>query len=200
MQSHLESNLPGKGSEKLRRQMIVESFEELRRLAKARIQPSLPLDELLWLDTLNSIKTEFFPELTSSISFYFIRRGPLACIWVEKAVIYIHEVLNDSDIPKDVISLIFKHELLHMVVRPRMVDGVQKIHPPEFFENEGLIAPERQQAWDWIWVNLGFCLKPNKKKEGIYVRPNWKERHLTISELILRFREKEGLIPCYKGW
>lgn len=193
--------------------MIVESFEELRRLAKARIQPSLPLNELLWLDTLKTVRTEFFPELTSSISFYFVRRGPLACIWVKKPVIYIHEVLNDADIPEEVISLILKHELLHTVVRPRLIDGVKKIHPPEFFEKERLIAPERQQAWDWIWINLEFCLKRHKKKEGIYVLSNWKDRHLSISDLsrkypkirpllmlILRVRKKEGLIPPYKGW
>lgn len=182
--------------------MIVEGFTEQRRLAKARVQPSLPLNETLWLHIFKRIRVEHFPELTSSVTYYFVRRGPLACIciWEGRAVIYIHEVLNDSDTPEEVVSFIFKHELLHMVIQPRTIDGIEKMHPPEFFEKEILIALERPQAWEWIWRNLGFCLKLDPKKEGIYVRSNWKERHLTIAELILRYRIKEGLTPPYNNW
>ncbi len=177
----------------------------MRRLAKARLQPSLPFNEL-WLPIFKTVRSicfpeDYFPNLQGFIPFYFVRRGPLACIcqWQEKPVIYVHEILNHTETPTEVISFIFKHELLHLVIQPRLINGAIKMHPPEFFEAEFLIAPERKNAWYWIWRYLGFYLKRIPKKEGVYVKSNWRKRHLTISELELRYM-KAGRIPPYRGW
>jgi len=77
-------------------------------------------------------------------------------------------------VPECVFSLICKHELLHTQVRPREVAGQKRFHPPEFWDSERRLAPERTEAWRWLWENVGECLVVRPKVEGVYVKRNWK--------------------------
>ena len=69
-----------------------------------------------------------------------------------------------------------KHELLHLIVKPRFIDGKEKSHPPEFWEREKLISPEKNDAWVWIWSNYLGCLKKRPRLEQIDVLPTWLKR------------------------
>ena len=175
--------------------MIVESFRKLRLLHEARIQPSLPTIPYV-SETFNEVKSTYFPNVTIPVRFFFVRRGPLACIAIQSfnSTIYLHEVINHINTPLNVMGFIFKHEILHIEITPRIIDGKEKQHPPEFWEQEKVIAPERRNAWEWIWLNLGDCLMVRPKLEGIDVRTNWKElwrnREVTADEL-RRWWEKE---------
>ena len=76
--------------------------------------------------------------------------------------------------PRRVIAFILCHELIHLLVPPRDVDGKRKSHPPEFWEAERKRSPDRGLAWGWVILVLGACLRSNRKKECTFVKRNWK--------------------------
>jgi hypothetical protein len=56
-----------------------------------------------------------------------------------------------------------------------VVTGERTIdHPPEFWEAEKAIAPERRLIWGWIREDLWDCLKERRDLERIDVRPRWR--------------------------
>jgi len=120
-----------------------------------------------------------FPELATVPIHVWIQRKqkPLACISIDddKHDIFLHSVLNHPDTPEQVIEYILIHELIHTRVPSREVNGIMKIHPPEFFEEEKRLVPERELYWAWIYIHLNGCIYPDKKHEGTIVKRNWKK-------------------------
>ncbi len=157
--------------------MIITNLRELKRLKAARERPILPYNDLLLSETFERIKNYYFNDISAFITYYFVMHGPLACISIgtSEATIYIHNLLNHPETPIEVMSLVFTHEILHVKVKPRIIDGHEKQHPPEFWEQEKIIAPEREKAWHWIWGNYLTCLIPRPRLERIDVLPEWKE-------------------------
>lgn len=156
---------------------FLRDMREQRRLARERLRPHLWFTSFSVPDVLDQVRKEHFPEISAEIPIYAINRGPLVCIAVDdsSSTIYVHQLLNHSDTPREVFSLICKHELLHLRITPRF-DGKRTIqHPPEFWKAEEAMAPERRIAWAWIWGNLGVCLKIRPVLERIDVRSNWKK-------------------------
>ncbi len=64
--------------------------------------------------------------------------------------------------------------MLHLVVPARDVSGKLKVHPPEFWEAEREMFPERGVAWAWMIAVLGSCLRVVKRQECTFVKPSWK--------------------------
>jgi len=93
--------------------------------------------------------------------------GKSACIWL-------HAVLNHPETPRSVIEFIICHELIHLLLPPRNVDGKRTTHPPEFWQVEGERIPNRAAAWRWILVVLGSCLRIDRQKECTFVSRKWK--------------------------
>jgi hypothetical protein len=159
--------------------MILTDLDEARRVRRARCQPLLTFSRWPLPDLLATIRGEHFPELATTPPVHFVRRGPLACICHvadQSPAVYMHEILNRADVPEIVFTLIGKHELLHTRIRPREINGEEVNHPPEFWEAERALAPERADAWDWLWRNLGVWLIVRKKEEGIFVENGWDRR------------------------
>ena len=156
---------------------LLSDYKEQQKLERARAQPHLWFTPFSVLDTLDRVRAEHFADLAATVHLYSVNRGPLACVVYEDSLvtIYFHQVLNHSDTPVEVGSLICKHELLHIRIPP-VIEGKKKIrHPPEFWEAEKAIAPERTLAWRWIWNNLASCLKKRPRLERIDVLPNWRD-------------------------
>jgi len=111
-----------------------------------------------------------------AVDFHFVKRGPLACICHDdvSATIYIHHILNSQDTPREVLDLVFKHELIHLEIPPAEIKGREVQHPPEFREREEAICTERELAWGWIYINLWQCLKVRPRLQRIDVAPCWK--------------------------
>lgn len=86
--------------------------------------------------------------------------------------IYLHAVLNCNDVPRYVFQFILTHELLHLIVPPKLVQGKLKNHSPEFFERERQLAPERDDAWRWIVKNLGKRLRVRPREECLEIQPD----------------------------
>lgn len=157
--------------------MFLRDLKEALIIAKERKQPRLCYPSFSPTDVLANIREEHFTDLTCQIDIRFVERGPLACISLngDEADIYIHQVLNHDQTPKVVISLICKHELLHLRIPPAEKDGEMVQHSPEFWLAEKAICPERRRAWVWIWANLNACLKRRPQLERIDVLPSWKK-------------------------
>jgi len=158
---------------------IITDIKAARKLERARRQPYLvflPFPIRLLLDDIHS---RLFPDVAQAVRIYFVSRGPLACIAhdASHASIYVHQLLNRPDTPKGVMTLIIKHELLHLRIKPGKIDGSRSavMHPPEFWEAESAIAPEREAAWMWIWGNFHTYLKARPRLERIDVLPKWRK-------------------------
>lgn len=157
---------------------LLTDYREESRLARARSQPHLWFTPFSVRDILDQIRREHFPELTATIHVWPVNKGTLACVTTGGASvnIYVHQLLNHSDTPAEVMSVVCKHELLHLRIPP-LSDGKRTVqHPPAFWEAEKVLSPERGVAWCWIWINLGQYLKKRPRLERIDVRPAWKEK------------------------
>jgi hypothetical protein len=121
-----------------------------------------------------------FPNLETSVSVAFFKAvlsqtEPLASVLVgdRTAKIRVHEILNRGDTPREVIEFILVHEMLHIVIRPREIDGRTVHHPPEFWEAELQLYPEGFQIWDWLHCALFPRLKRDEKREKVLVLRGW---------------------------
>jgi hypothetical protein len=157
--------------------MLINDILEEQKLFRARVQPNLWFVPFSIAAMLQEIRDRHFPHLTKAIDIYAVSRGSLACIVnsAGRATICIHQILNHGDTPAEVISYVCKHELLHLQIGAAEVNGRKTVHPPEFWEAEKRIAPERVVAWTWILVSLGQCIKRRPKLERIDVKPNWRK-------------------------
>lgn len=103
------------------------------------------------------------------VSINFRQMPTLASIHTENKDIMIHTILNNSETPQDVIAYIIKHELLHLIISPRMIDGKMTSHPPEFYEEQTKISPEGDEIFFWLFRKYFHYLKQDNKAECIYV-------------------------------
>ncbi len=118
-----------------------------------------------------------FSELDShKIEVWLQRQPTLACVTHDetKACIQLHSILNHPQTPRRVVAFILRHELLHLLIPPREVDGVLKSHPPEFWEAESKLAPDRVLMWAWLKLALWGCLRTDKRRECTIVNTTWK--------------------------
>jgi hypothetical protein len=156
---------------------IVTDIREARKLSLARSQPNLSFLDFSAPEMLGNIRSSLFPDVVHKISLSFVTRGPLACICCgnDQSTIFVHQLLNHMETPPAVFDLIFKHELLHLRIPPETQDGEVVQHPLTFWRAEKAIAPEREQAWAWMWENLWTCLRRRPAHQRIDVLSNWKQ-------------------------
>lgn len=186
--------------------MIIRDPRELKRLERVRLQPCLPRTTFSSAKVLAGVRAQYFGDLDSPVDLYFVPCGPLACITMgmPSPTIYVHEVLNHPETPLEVMTLICKHELLHLRMPPREFNGRVTDHPPEFWQEEARMAPERAEAWAWVWENLWGCLKRRPKLERIDVLPEWSRAwqasKLTIQECMANRKLRAVDMPETAGW
>ncbi len=126
---------------------------------------------------VEEVRASYFPELGEQIEVRIAAERPLAYIdpnfmGVGKHLLVFHAVLNHRETPLEVLRFIAKHELTHLVRPPRMVGRAWEAHPPEFWEHEAAVGPERYAVWAWVQCNLGGCLR--RGEQGIRVTGKWR--------------------------
>lgn len=159
--------------------IIFESRAE-RLLARSRESPCIPFVTVPVDDLVTDCRGRHFPDLRRVVRTYFVDRGNLACIFIPKdvdapATIFIHQILNRTETPELVLQLIVAHELLHLEIGGREVDGRFTMHPPEFALREAELLPERDLAWAWIRWNFGAVIRSDRKRECTPVRASWRK-------------------------
>lgn len=88
--------------------------------------------------------------------------------------ILMHSLLNRADVPREVIEYILLHELVHLVVPPREIEGKLKSHPQEFWELANGISGQGDIVWGWIWLATMGISKGDEEHECIFIKPSWK--------------------------
>jgi hypothetical protein len=85
--------------------MLITDRKEAKKLAAARAQPLLWFTPFSALERLKEIWSRYFQDLTHQVDLYSVNRGSLACICHSdsSATIYIHQILNHSETPIEVI-------------------------------------------------------------------------------------------------
>ena len=147
-----------------------------------RYQPLLfqPVPSLLGYslsELVEETRAVHFPDIEDHIEVRFAAESPLAYIASafmgrDRHLVVFHPVLNNPGTPIEVICFIAKHELTHLRCPPRVVDGWWEMHPPEFWEHEAEIGPERHAVWAWTQRALGKCLSHDE--HGFRVSGRWR--------------------------
>lgn len=103
----------------------------------------------------------------------------LACIYCQPGRlggdICLHSLFNRPDVPQPVIEHVLRHELLHLKIPPREINGKRVIHPPEFWEEERILVPWKEVSWAWMVDAFWYALKVDHPNECIWVKKTWKE-------------------------
>jgi len=130
-------------------------------------------------EVVEEARAAWFPEIRDEIEVRIVAAGPLAFIHRhlmgrDSHVIAFHPVLNRPGTPIEVVRFIAKHELTH-IIRPPRVDGRWHLdHPPEFWERELAVGPERFACWSWAYQNLRRCMREDSR--GLGVVRTWRRR------------------------
>ena len=140
-------------------------------------QPVEPVTSFTFSEVVEEVRAVFFPEIEGPVEVRFAAESPLASMRVhfmgrDRHVVTFHPVLNHTETPREVVRFLAKHELLHIICRGRFINGWYESHPPEFWEAEHGLAPERYAAWAWIRANLGRCSRNNRS--GLAVDRRWR--------------------------
>jgi hypothetical protein len=158
----------------------VEPSARCRGRQNASVSPMLPFLDFDLSALLQQVISRNFPNLETSVSVSFFKAvlsltEPLASVVVRDrtAIIRVHEILNRNDTPRETIEFILVHEMLHIVIPPREIDGRTVHHPPEFWDAESGLYPTRFQIWDWLHRALFPWLKSDEKRERTLVLRGW---------------------------
>ena len=120
-------------------------------------------------DIVEQERAVTFPAISERVEVRFAAEGALASIRShfmgrDRHLVVFHPVLNHPETPETVIRFIARHELTHIICPPRLVLGEWEQHPPEFWEHEYSVAPERFACWHWIYENLRGVQRQTRKR------------------------------------
>jgi hypothetical protein len=165
-------------------------------------EPELPIFNFSLPTLLEQVRGDF-PGMASKRVTVWLRIQPaLATVRLDgdEVVINLHAVLNHAQTPEQVIGFILRHELLHMTIPKREVEGHVTSHPPEFWDVERKF-PDRVPALDWVYVSFGSCLRRNKRLEGIFVTRKWKKcmdaKRLSLNQ-VMGIMNPAGLVRKFE--
>jgi hypothetical protein len=165
----------------------------LHRQHQARKTPLLIFTASDVVRMADALRRDSFPTVSISPEVIFTNGSFLGCIsrtpQAPESLICLHEILNSPDVPEQVFRHILIHELIHLVVAPREVDGKLTAHPPEFWQLESDLSPNRHGTWEWLWVQFSSCLMIDRKNECIKVKRDWRKRiklHCSSLDEIIR--------------
>ena len=136
--------------------------------------PMLSFD--LW-DIVDETMQTCFPQTRPCIAVSFCINDTLACILPNEkcSTLLIHVILNDEQTPRQVMSHIITHEMIHLLIPQEEIEGRVVHHTEAFQQKEKEIVPELSQSWSWIMTNFYGCIRRDKKKEATFVKANWRK-------------------------
>lgn len=160
------------------------------------------------LGLLAKIQHEMELGSVGTVTFTIQTMETLACIrWEEEKPggdIFFHSLFNRSDVPQPVIEHVLRHELLHLKIPPREIDGKLVHHPPEFWEAEQALVPWKSASWGWMYLAFSEVIKSDIPNECVWVKKSWRKLQKNPYpnwEMILadlnRLADKQGQIKDF---
>lgn len=133
---------------------------------------------------VDEARAVWFPEIADEIEVRIVAAGPVAFICRhlmgrDSHVMAFHPVLNRPGTPIELVRFIAKHELTHIIRPPRWDGNWYLDHPPEFWQLEFQVAPERFACWAWTHRHLSRCLRDGR--DGLSVLRTWRRRMAGIT-------------------
>jgi hypothetical protein len=117
----------------------VEASARCRGRQNDSVSPMLQFLDFDLSALLQQVISRDFPNLETSVSASFFKAAlsqteTLANVGAgaRTAKIRIHEILNRGDTPCEIIEFVLVHEVPHIVIPPREIDGRTVHHPPNF--------------------------------------------------------------------
>lgn len=83
-------------------------------------------------------------------------------------------MFNRPDVTQPVIEHVLRHELLHLKIRLRKIDGKLVHHPPEFWEAEQALVPWKAASWAWMVLAFWEVIKTDIPNECTWVKKSWR--------------------------
>lgn len=126
-------------------------------------------------------KLQYEMELDSvgPVSFSLQTMETLACVRWEQgkpgADIFFHSLFNRPDVPQPVVEHVLRHELLHLKIPAREIDGKLVHHPPEFWEAEQALVPWKSASWGWMVLAFWEVIKTDLSNECTWVKRSWRK-------------------------
>ncbi len=140
--------------------------------------PELPLFSFDVVEMLERLRVEMGVADVGPVTLTMRPENTLAFIRTREGLrggdIHVHSMLNRPDTPKQVIEHVLRHELIHLLVAPRKVDGKFTVHPPEFWEHERRLVPWAGLSWGWLAFALYEVIRRDEEAECIRVKRGWK--------------------------
>lgn len=131
------------------------------------------------LALLAGIQHEMGLDAVGPFTFSLQSMATLACIRWEQGKpggdIYFHSVFNHPDVPQPVIEHVLRHELLHLKIPARVIDGKLIHHPPEFWEAELALVPWKSASWRWMVIAFWAVIKTDIPNECTWVKKSWQK-------------------------
>lgn len=136
--------------------------------------PELSFLEFDVLELLTDIQVEMGLTSAEPATLSLQSIETLACIYHGPGKaggnIYLHSLFNRSDVPQPVIEHVLRHELLHLKIPARVIDGKRIDHPPEFWEAEAKLVPWKSASWAWMYTAFWDALKVDRDNECIWIK------------------------------
>jgi hypothetical protein len=130
------------------------------------------------LALLAKLQQEMGLDSVGPVSFSLQTMETLACIrWDQGkpgADIFFHSLFNRADVPQPVIEHVLRHELLHLKIPAREIDGKLVHHPPEFWEAEQALVPWKSASWGWMVLAFWEVIKTDLPNECTWVKKSWR--------------------------
>lgn len=152
------------------------SVKHMYRFQPLLFQPVETRTPFSFSEIVEQERAATFPQVEHRIEVRIVAEGPLASIRYhfmgrDRHVVVFHPVLNHPGTPEPVVRFIARHELTHLICPPRFMGGRWVSHPPEFWEHEYAVAPERYACWHWIYENLRNARRTTRL--GFRVKGSW---------------------------
>ena len=131
------------------------------------------------LALLAKLQQEMGLDSVGPVSFSLQTMETLACIRWEHGKpggdIFFHSLFNRPDVPQPVIEHVLRHELLHLKIPPRQIDGKLVVHPPEFWDQERVLVPWTSASWGWMVLAFWEVIKTDIPNECVWVKKSWRK-------------------------
>jgi len=131
------------------------------------------------LALLAKLQQEMGLDSVGPVTFSLQTMQTLACIRWEQgkpgADIFFHSLFNRADVPQPVIEHVLRHELLHLKIPAREIDGKLVHHPPEFWEAEEALVPWKSASWGWMVLAFWKVIKMDIPNERTWVKKSWRK-------------------------